>query len=399
MKTLEGAPYVGRAKCYFDGHMNLKRNDVWLAAVLAVASVACSSSKPKPVDGGTGGAGGGGPTDGAADHAATDGGATDAGAPTVVATLSGVPASLAADGTRLYATVVQTSAGHDGRVQSVAKTATDATPDAGTVTTLASGLTQPLAIAVNGATVLWADTDVAFPGLPNLLAVPAAGGTTSELISGLYTMTRLAISGSVLYGITSDLEVISAFPLSGTDAGAGQTVYPGNPPNGVEGPDSDGTYVFFLTPGATNQDLYRTVVGGTGLTDLVENASSGSVDGDYILDDSTSVYWSDSGTGSVFSVSKTAAAGATAKTLATVASGSAPVQLALDGDNIYMLSSAQLLRIPKAGGATPVVLASVSGAGADKYLVAPANAVALAVDDSFVYWLHEGHGQILKIAK
>ena len=113
-------------------------------------------------------------------------------------------------------------------------------------------------------------------------------------------MTRLAISGSVLYGITSDLQVISAFPLSSADAGAGQVVYPGNPPDGVEGPDSDGTYVFFLTPGATNQDLYRTGVGGTGLIDLVKNASSGSVNGDYILDDSTSVYWSDSGTGSVF---------------------------------------------------------------------------------------------------
>jgi hypothetical protein len=55
--------------------------------------------------------------------------------------------------------------------------------------------------------------------------------------------------------------------------------------------------------------------------------------------------------------------------------------------------------IPKAGGTTPVVLASVSGAGSDKYLVAPANAVALAVDNTFVYWLDEGHGQILKIAK
>jgi|SRR5450631_187348 len=377
--------------------MNLNCSGVWLAAMLAVASVACSSSKPKPSDAGTagtGGAGGGSPTDGAVDGAATDGGA-----PTVVATLSGVPASLATDGTRLYATILQTSAGLDGKVQSVAKTATDATPDAGTVTTLASGLKQPLAIAVNGGTVLWADTDVAFPGLPNLLAVPVSGGTTTELISGLYTMTRFAISGSVLYGITSNLQVITAFPLSGADAGAGQTVYPGNSPNGVEGPDSDGTYVFFLTPGVTNQDLYRTGIGGTGLTDLVKNASSASVDGDYILDDSTSVYWSDSGTGSVFSVSKTAAAGATAKMLATVASGSAPVQLALDGDNIYMLSSAQLLRIPKAGGTTPVVLASVSGGGSDKYLVAPANAVALAVDNSFVYWLYEGHGQILKIAK
>jgi hypothetical protein len=376
--------------------MNKEPGSVWLAVVLVVASAACSSSSsPKGVDGGTAGAGGGSQTDAAVDRAAAGGGA----APTVVATLDGVPASLATDGTRLYATVLESSVGHDGKVESVAKTATGAMLDGGTVTTLASGLLAPRAIAVNGATVLWADTDVAFPGLPNVLAVPAAGGNTTEVISGVFTMTRLAISGSVLYGITSDGEMITAFPLSGAVAGAGQPVYPGNPPNGVEGPDSDGTSVFFLTPGTTNQDLYRTGVGGTGLTDLVKNASSGSVDSDYILDDSTSVYWSDSGTGSVFSVGKTAATGATPKTLATINTGSSPVQLALDGDNIYLLSSSQLARIPKAGGVAPVILASASGAGSDKYTVAPASAVALVVDDSFVYWLHEGHGQILKIAK
>ena len=179
--------------------MDLNRRGVWLVAMLAVAPVACSSSKPQASDGGTGGAGGGA----AGGGAGTGGGAADSGAraaPRVslaaprarvaprplVATLSGVPASLATDGARLYATILPSIAGLDGKVQSVAKTATDATPDAGTVTTLASGLKQPLAIAVNGATVLWADSDVAFPGLPNLLAVPAAGGTPTELISGVY---------------------------------------------------------------------------------------------------------------------------------------------------------------------------------------------------------------------
>ncbi|HEY4395278.1 MAG TPA: hypothetical protein VGP64_14505 [Polyangia bacterium] len=376
--------------------MKVQSSKVWWAAALAVASLACSSSgKPKPFDGGMGGAGGESPTDAAVDRASTDGGTA---APTVVATLDGVPASLATDGTRLYVTVFETSAGHDGKVESVAKTAADVMPDAGTVTTLASGLLAPRAIAVNATTVFWADTDVAFPALPNVLAVSAAGGNATEVLSGVYTMTHLAISGSVLYGITSDSEIITAFSLSGADAGAGLTVYPGNPPNAVEGPDSDGTSVFFLTPGTTGQDLYRTTVGGTGLTDLVKNASSGSVNFDYILDDATSVFWSDAGTGSVFSVAKTAAAGATPKVLATINSGSAPVQLALDGDDIYLLWSQQLARIPKAGG-TPVILASVSGAGSDKYLVAPSNAVALAVDASFVYWLHEGHSQILKMAK
>ena len=185
---------------------------------------------------GGGGLGGAGGTSGVAGGASGAGGT----APTIVATLSGVPASLATDGARLYATILPSSAGLDGKVQSVAKTATDATPDAGTVTTLASGLKQPLAIAVNGATVLWADSDVAFPGLPNLLAVPAAGGTPTELISGVYTMTRLAISGSVLYGITSDLQVISAFPCRAPTPAPGRWSTPATRPMGSRGRTATG---------------------------------------------------------------------------------------------------------------------------------------------------------------
>jgi len=45
-----------------------------------------------------------------------------------------------------------------------------------------------------------------------------------------------------------------------------------------------------------------------------------------------------------------------------------------------------------------VVLASTqSTASGDAYF--DDNAVALAVDDTYVYWLWEGHGQILKLAK
>jgi hypothetical protein len=373
--------------------------------VLATGCGSSSKAKPDaaPVDGPQ--------TDQAVDHApgdAADGG-TDSGdggaAPTVVATFGSVPASLALAGGTLYVTVSETTAGHDGKLQSVSAAAAGATADAG-VTTLASGLTQPRTVAVSGDRVYWADTSTTFPAPNEVLSVPLAGGPPTTVVPSDVTTTRLAIAGTTLYALTSDQEVITAVSLVNADAGApgdagsdtgtaAGTVYPGTPPHAIETPDSDGTSVFFFTNGTTNLDLFSIPVGGGTPTDLAQNATSGSVAFDFLVDDATTLYWSDSGSGSVFSLPK---AGGTKTTLATFTSGSSPVQLALDGNNIYALSLTQLARFPKTGG-TPVVLASVSGAGADRYIASLGNAVALAVDDVNVYWLYEGHGQILKIAK
>ncbi|HEX3697632.1 MAG TPA: hypothetical protein VH374_19830 [Polyangia bacterium] len=321
----------------------------------------------------------------------------DAGAPTptVIAQLNAVPASLALGGDSLYVTVAETAAGGDGMVVRVAKTATDATPDGG-VTTLASGLKQPRTIAVAGDKVLWADTESAAPAASDVMTVPTAGGTATELISGATTMTQFAIADSVLYTLTGDIEVISAVALDAADGGGAQPVYPGNPPHAAVNPATDGTSVFFFTNGVTNLDLFQIPVAGGTPVDISMNATGGSVDFDYLVSDATTIFWSDAGTGTVFSLAKTA--GATRAPLGTFDTGSAPVQLALDGDNIYLLSAKQLMRLPKVGG-TATVLASVAGTGGDTYVASLGNAVSLAVDDTFVYWLYEGHGQVLKIAK
>jgi hypothetical protein len=368
-----------------------------LGLVLVAGLGACSSSKSPSGDGGQAGTGG------QTDAGKTEGGTTtidaapDAGgpAPTVVATFDDVPASLALDGNVLYATLLESGAGHNGSVVSVPKTASGATADAGTITTLASGLIDPLAIAVHSGQVLWADSE-AVTNNPDVMAVPIAGGTPRELF-GVITLTRLVIVGDTLYGATNHQEDIASFLLT-ADGGAGTTIYPGNPPNGLSAPDSDGTAVYFLSPGATNEDLFSVQIGGTGAAmALAHNVGSGSTDTNYLLDDTSTLYWSDSGTGNVYSVAKT---GGTAKVLATFSNGSAAVQIALDGTNVYALAKTSLVRFPKAGGVTPVVLASVVGGSADSYLPGtPGNTNALVVDDTFVYWLYQGHGQILKIAK
>jgi hypothetical protein len=332
-------------------------------------------------------------SDGADGVVAAD--AADAGAPTVVASLMRVPASLALSGSTLYVTVAESAAGGDGMVVTVAKTALAATPDGG-VATLASSLIQPRAVAVDGNLVLWADTEHAFPGLPEVVTVPTTGGTPSVLLTDAATTPHLAIAGSVLYAITSNGKAISPVPLASADGGVGAAIYPGNPPSATVGADSDGTSVFFFTNGTTNLDLFSVAVGGGAVTDLSMNATSGSVDYDFLTHDTTAIYWSDSGTGTVFSLSKTA--GATKAPLATFEAGSDPVQILPDGDNLYLLSSTKLMRLPKAGG-TPVVLASVPGTGSETFVASLGNAVSLAVDDTFVYWLYEGNGEILKIAK
>jgi hypothetical protein len=368
--------------------------------VLLLAMSACSSSSPPSRDGPSSD---GNPVDhttetsNGADAGLESGdadGSQDGSVPSVVASLGAIPQSLALSADVLYVTVAATSTGHDGKVVTVSKSALNATPDGG-VTMLAGGLNQPGAVAVSGDRVFWADTGTAFPNFPDIVAVPVAGGMPTEIVSNGTTMTRLPIANSVVYPITADNQAISAVPLSSSDAGAGQVVYPPHSPNGVVTPDSDGTSVFFFTNGTKNLDLLKVPVGGGTVSNLVMDATSGSVNFDFLVDDASTVYWSDSGSGSVFSVPKV---GGTKSMLATFVSGSAAVQLALDGDNIYALSSYQLARLPKAGG-TPVVLASVSGGGSDRYLAGPVDAVALAVDDAFVYWLYEGHSQILKMAK
>ncbi len=360
-----------------------------LELVLVGGLAACSSSKSPSGDGGN--------TDGGTDAATDTGNDAGGAAPTVVATFDGVPESLALDGNVLYVTLLDSSAGHDGRVVSVPKTASAATVDAGTVTTLASGLAAPRAIAVHAGQVLWADSETVFPDNPNVMTVPIAGGTPKELFGNVSTYTRLVIVGDTLYTVSGNLEMISSLSLGG-DAGAGTTIYPGNPPNAVYAPDSDGTAVYFLSPGATNEDLFSVQLGGTGAaTALAHNVGSGSVATNTLLDDTSTLYWSDSGSGGVYSVAKT---GGTPKMLATFTNGSSAVQITLDGTNVYALTNTSVVRFPKAGGVTPVVLASVVGGGGNSYLEAePGNTNALVVDEAFVYWLHQGHGQILKIAK
>ena len=348
--------------------------------------------------GGTAGGGGGG-------VAGQDGGAPDSGdagvTPTIVATLDGNPGSLAADGTNLYVTILSTPGHFDGKVEKVQKTAVGATGSA--ITTLASGLREPNTIAVDGVSVYFRDTETAFPNNPSVFSVPVAGGTVTETAqSNTTTYTKLAIANSVLYSVTGNTGTVSSFPLTAGTTSAGQVIYAST---GLVGIDSDGTSVFLLLypPGGVPDEvhIYKIPVAGGASADLVRLVGGTSPGDDFLVDDATKIYWSDQGTGGVYAIPKTGGV-ATPTPLATFpVSGCLAPQIALDGNDVYVLTPQTLSRLPKAGG-TPVTLASASSsAQSDSYIVCGnnANAVALAVDASYVYWLHESHAQILKLAK
>ena len=354
---------------------------------------------------GTGGAG----PDGGADTSPTAGqnGSAGAGeadmAPTVVATLDYVPLSLALDGANLYVTVGSQS-NVDGKVQTVAKTAVGATEAAGGgITTLASGLRGPATINVSGDTVYWSGTEAVFPNCSTTFTVPTAGGPVVDITGGAVqcaiTYNRIPIANSVLYTLTNNYGSISAFPLPGTAGGAGQAIYTGTGTT-LFGVDSDGASVFFLVVidpfagGSGEVDLDQVPVGGGAVTTLVKNVLGQPYD-DYVVHDATTVYWTEQATGNVYSVPKT---GGKPKVLATsLTSGTVSPDIVVDGNNIYALLPFSLVRFPKTGG-TPVTLASTQGGSADSYN-AGGGSVALAVDDTYVYWLYEGHGQILKVPK
>ncbi len=359
-------------------------------------------------DGGSGGRGGVGAGTGGLNGSAGAGGAGVA--PTVVATLDYVPLSLALDGANLYVTVGSQS-GVDGKVQTVAKTAVGATEAAGGgITTLASGLDNPVTIAVAGGFVYWAGTEAVFPNCYTTFAVPTAGGAVVDVTGGAVkcaiTYSRIPIANSVLYTLTADYGSISAFPLPGAAGGAGQAIYTGTGTT-LLGLDSDGTSVFFFVDiapfaGQSNEiDLDQVPVGGGAATFLAKTDNMGTGDS-HLIHDASTIYWSDRGTSVpgtcvVYALPKT---GGTPTVLATFPTFTGAVQLVLDGNDFYAMSEFSLVRFPKTGG-TPVTLASApSLASADAYILSgPSNAIALVTDDTYVYWLWAGHGQILKLAK
>ena len=342
---------------------------------------------------GPGGSGAGGASAGQGGSAAGGGGTGVE--PTIVATFDTVPVSLGLDATNLYVTLSGTQGNFDGKVQAVAKTAVGATTGAGTIVTLASGIREAGTIAVAGGTVYWSSPEAVFPNGGAIFAVPAAGGSVTQITPGeTTTYSRIAVANSVLYEITANYGSVTAYPLTG--GGGAQIIYAG-PTYALRGIDTDGTSVFlFAGNAAAMVSIYKLPVGGGAVIDLMQDVASngsGNSGGDCdLVDDAMTLYWTDTRNAGVYSVSKT---GGTAKLLATVELNGACPEIALDGNEIFVLEPSRLSRFPKAGG-TPVIMAA---GGLRNRLSTADSSVGLVTDDRYVYWLRKEAGQIVKLAK
>lgn len=302
-------------------------------------------------------------------------------------------AGLALSGGTLYVSVQATQTAEypgDGRIISIPKTATNASLAAGSTTVIPN--ITPRGLTVYDGQLYW-DNGTWGASFTHILTAPVSGGTPAPIIPGDDAVTpprRFVVANSVMY-LNKGTE-IWAWPIGSQALPTVYFPYRSDPLSGIE---SDGTNIYFFLGGFSGLDLCATTVGELhGVTLLASNVRSSSFrETAYMLSDETTIYWLDGV--AVYSLPKQVTAESEPTLLGTLPNGGVTVQLLADGSNLYVLSETQLGRIPKTGG-TPVILHEVTVAS----LTPPAtNALAMATDETFIYWLDAQGGKVLRAPK
>jgi hypothetical protein len=224
----------------------------------------------------------------------------------------------------------------------------------------------PNGIAVDGTNVYWTTVD-------SVRTVPAAGGTPSTLVSGLFNASAIAVDGNSVYFTTNS-------PVRGTvmkvSKAGGSPITLASGQASPSGLAVDGVNVYWATfDGQTIMQVPAD--GGTAITLASGGAgfpSEVAVSGGY-------VYWTDQ-----LDVSR-AIVGSGGATILTADVGSA---LAVDASSVYFVTFAgTIMKMPSAGGVTTTLATFQPSAMYENY--------RMAVDGAFVYWTADFGGTVQKV--
>lgn len=288
--------------------------------------------------------------------------------PTFTVTNAHAPSDLVVDASYVY----WTEAEQGGSVKKVGTSG-------GTVTVLATGLSQAMFIAQDTGYVYWTEY-----GGGTVKKVAKAGGSVTTLATGLHQPYAIAVDSTSVYFTENMSTALKKVPTTAT----GPTT-PTVLANDVSAPNAiavalDGSGIFYFGPsnllskvglaGGSGTNLSTTADQGVsmavdatqvywGYRDLHRTPVAGGATTDYhvtydqydaLAVDGTNLYYAD-GYGNVFSVPL---AGGTATTLAPTAG--AFMGLAADGTNVYWTdpSDACVKKVAKGGGTVTVIASS-----------------------------------------
>jgi hypothetical protein len=308
----------------------------------------------------------------------------------------------------------QDGAADDGDNDRVALGETSDAASTRVTTCLASGQVYPIALAVNDSTVYWT---TGFPDA-DIEKVPASGGTPFGIASGQYGPRGIAANGANAYWTTFTGSIMTV-PI---DGGVPVVAAQGNAPIAIALTATTMYWTDSVPQGVVSAPLGSTSASQSQLPFDVD------VQPQSVAVDSTGVYWTMYGVGTVMKASLDL------RNVTTLATGAlAPYGIAVDVTNVYWTDAlaGTITKVPKDGGTSSILASGQVGpqsivvdsnsiywtntgssddnytdgailkmdidGGAPSILAVQNHPLAIAVDDDSVYWTSDGDGTVMKM--